>query len=172
MDKFLEVNGKSILFTRVNKQYWIAIKPICEAVGVDYERQRRNLEKDELLCQLPSKQTVVAADNRLRQMVCLPEDVIYGWIFRLRSNNPSLIAYQMECYRVLLNHFRSSLTRREELLRQRQDIDTELSNIKLKMLDNHPDFKRMQKLEADKKAINKELKSNDDEIVSQKGLFD
>ncbi len=40
--KFLEFNGKNIIFLNVDGTYWIALKPICEALGVDYVRCFKN----------------------------------------------------------------------------------------------------------------------------------
>ena len=70
---FLSFNGKAIYFKENQNEYWIAIKPICEALNVDYIRAYKNLTKDELLSQLLSEQTMVGADDKKRKMVCLPE---------------------------------------------------------------------------------------------------
>ena len=43
--KFLEFNGKTISFLCKEGEYWVAIKPICEALGVNYNRQYQNLKK-------------------------------------------------------------------------------------------------------------------------------
>ena len=67
--KFLEFNGKTIYFAAADGQYWIAIKPICEALNVDYIRQFKNLQIDKILGELLSEQTMVAADGKLRKMV-------------------------------------------------------------------------------------------------------
>ena len=95
--KFLEFNGKSIHFLAVDGQYWIALKPICEALNVDYIRQFKNLKDDGVLSLLLSEQTMVAGDDKLRKMICLPEFFIYGWIFSIQSQSQELQAYKLEC---------------------------------------------------------------------------
>lgn len=89
--KFLEFNGKVIHFLSVDGQYWIAIKPICRALGVDYIRQFKNLKADAILApayavqpmQTPDKQnsisipalsvqTTQVPKNQLRNYLCLP----------------------------------------------------------------------------------------------------
>ena len=55
---FLSFNGKAIYFKENQNEYWIAIKPICEALNVDYIRAYKNLTKDELLNGVLSKQTL------------------------------------------------------------------------------------------------------------------
>jgi prophage antirepressor-like protein len=127
--KFLDFNGKSIFFVAADGQYWIAIKPICEALGVDYERQRKNLKEDEILAQLPSEQAVVAADGRVRKMLCLPEFYVYGWIFNIQSSSPELLKYKWECYRILYEHFHGTITGRQNLLRQKAQAQLEIEQV-------------------------------------------
>ena len=65
----------------------------------------------------------VPGDTQSRRYVCLPEHMIYGWIFPIRrKNGKALDAYKLECYQVLYNHFHSTLTRRRELIREKADI--------------------------------------------------
>ena len=61
---FLSFNGKAIYFKENQNEYWIAIKPICEALNVDYIRAYKNLTKDELLSQLLSEQTTIRKEKR------------------------------------------------------------------------------------------------------------
>lgn len=108
--KFLEFNRKKIYFKSFDGQWWIAIKPICEALGVDYIRQFKNVKEDEILSRVLSNQTIHDASNRLQKMTCLPEFFIYGWIFQIQSNSKTLIEYKWKCYEVLHNYFHGSIT--------------------------------------------------------------
>lgn len=116
VQKFLEFNDKAIYFVAADGQYWIALKPICEALNVDYIRQFKNLKEDEILSQLLSEQTMVAADGKVRKMISLPEFYVYGWIFQIQSSSPELLKYKWECYRVLYNFFHGTITGRKNLL--------------------------------------------------------
>ncbi len=49
LEKFLEFNGKRISVLLADGSWWVAIKPICEALKVDYEGQRKNIQDDEIL---------------------------------------------------------------------------------------------------------------------------
>ena len=62
VSKFLEFNGKTLVFIAVDLQYWIALKPICEILGINFSRQLRTLKEDPIFGQLWSLQTIVAAD--------------------------------------------------------------------------------------------------------------
>lgn len=43
-EKFLEFNDKKIIFLSVDGTYWIALKPICEALNVDWNRSYQNVK--------------------------------------------------------------------------------------------------------------------------------
>ncbi len=167
--KFLEFNGKTIYFLAVDGKYWIAIKPICEALGVDYKAQHKALLRDEILHQLSSDQTMVAEDGKLRKMVSLPEEFIYGWIFRIRSSSPELVAYQKECYHVLFHYFHGAITRRTELLVERSHKEHRISELK-SVLEATPEFQELQELEAEKKKIPKALSALDEQIIKESQL--
>ena len=55
--------------------------------------------------------TVVAADGKEREMLCLPYEFIFGWLFTINPKNvkeearESVAKYRIECYRVLFRHF-------------------------------------------------------------------
>lgn len=116
VSKFLEFNGKNLVFLAVNGEYWVALKPICEVLGVDYIRAFRNTKEDRIFGQLLSEQTMVAADGKSRKMASLPEKWIYGWIMQLQSTSEELQDYKKLCYEVLADYFHGSITGRKELL--------------------------------------------------------
>ncbi len=47
--KFLAFQGKNLLFLQKNGTYWIAIKPVCEAIKVEYTRSFKNIHADPIL---------------------------------------------------------------------------------------------------------------------------
>lgn len=100
VQKFLDFNGKTLMFLGKNGEYWVALKPICEALSVNYNRQYQNLKEDPIFSQLFAEQQMVAADGKLRKMICLPEKWIYGWLIQIQSNEPGLIEYKKLCYEV------------------------------------------------------------------------
>lgn len=63
MNKFLQFNGRNIYFQSVDGEFYIAIKPICEALELEYTRQFKNLKEDKILGQLLAEQPMVGADN-------------------------------------------------------------------------------------------------------------
>lgn len=141
---FLEFHGRNIFLAAHDGQYWIAIKPVCEALSVNYDRQYKNLKEDKILGQLYAEQHMVAGDGKLRKMVCLPEKYVYGWLFSIRSDSPELLAYKRECYEVLFDYFHGPMTERIQTLRQKTDAQMEVERLTAELMETEA----YQKLQA------------------------
>jgi hypothetical protein len=114
--KYIQFNGKNICYKRINGEYWIVVKSVCEALNVEYTRQFKNLQKDPILGAALAKQPMqLPGENQKRDCVCLPEVYVYGWIFQIRSASKELLEYKKKCYLVLYRHFHGIITRRAEL---------------------------------------------------------
>lgn len=119
--KITILNGVEI-FVEIteNGQVFIPVKPICDAIGVAFEPQFSKLKEHEILSSTITLRVMVAADGKQREMVCLPLEYVYGWIFTVNTKNVSekshdyVLQYQRECYDILYRHFAGSLRRRVE----------------------------------------------------------
>lgn len=167
--RFLDFNGTNINFIAKDGQYWVAVKPICEALGVDYIRQFKNLKEDEILAGALSIQTMHDSTNRLQEMTCLPERYVYGWIFSINSQSEQLKQYKKECYDVLYNHFHGASIERIQLLKMKSKEELELEEAKQKLFQS-PLYKEMKEREAKLKAIQNQLPRNDQRFL-QGSLF-
>lgn len=168
---FLEFNGKSIYFLGVDGTTWVALKPICEALNVNWNRQFQNLKDDEILTQLFAEQQMVAADGRLRQMIALPEMYIYGWLFSINSESEELKKYKLTCYKILYNHFHGAMTARLSELRVKSEAELRIEQLESALLDT-PEYKELQDEKAKVKNQGKILKKLDDDLQKkQTNLF-
>lgn len=168
LEKFLEFNGKRISILLADGSWWVAVKPICEALNVDYISQFKNLQSDEILSQLLSEQTTVAADFKLRSMVCLPEKYVYGWLFSIRSESLDLKAYKLKCYDILFAHFHGALTGRISALNKKTETELEILDLQEKLdaqLLDSEEYKRIQELKKVQKGITKTLKELDVDLI-------
>lgn len=163
--KFLEFNGKVIYFVAADGQYWIALKPICEALNVNWNRQFQNLKEDDILSQLFAEQQMVAADGKLRKMVALPEFYVYGWIFNIQSASPELLKYKWECYAVLYNHFHGMITQREQLLKTKTLAELEIDRLETELEDSEQ-YKKIQELKGNISKRTRLLNKLDKQLVS------
>ena len=163
---FLSFNEKTIYFKEVGNEYWIALKPICEALNVDYIRAYKNISEDENLSQLLSEQTMVGADNKNRKMICLPEKYIYGWLFSLRSKSEVLKQYQMKCYEVLFNYFNGAIIGRKKLLEKQADIQKKIERVEQELKSN-PQYLQLITLRQESEQIKQYLKKIDKQIIEE-----
>lgn len=91
-------------------EVFVAVKTICDAIGLDYERAKRNIKEHPVLSAGMSVQTYQVGGQG-REMVCLNLDYIHGWLFSISANHvrkeirPNLLTYQRECYKVLKDHY-------------------------------------------------------------------
>ena len=102
-------NQSLIVLNHENKPY-IAMKPICENIGLGWHSQRQRihrhhvLSKGEVMITSPSK-------SGNQEYLCLPISMLNGWLFGIDTNRvkpeikQKLEQYQLECFDVLYNHF-------------------------------------------------------------------
>lgn len=169
--KFLEFNGKSIHFLAVDGQYWIAIKPIMEALGVEYTRQFKNLKEDKILGPALALQPMQVPGDQVRNYACLPEFYIYGWLFSIQSASEELANYKWQCYRILYEHFHGAIVGRKELLTEKVKAQLERDRC-LNTLDPEVAY-RLSQADKKRKQVNNELRKLDLQVMEEeKTLFD
>lgn len=98
------------VFFHENKPY-VAMKPICENIGLDWAAQAQKIKRHYVLNSTMVMITTVAQDGKNREMAALPIGYLNGWLMSVEVNRvkpeikDTLIKYQLECYDVLYNHF-------------------------------------------------------------------
>ena len=158
--KFLTFKGKTLLFIAKDGVYYIAIKPVCEAIGIDYVQQFKNLNDDSILTPALCKHTMQVPGDQARNMVCLPERYIYGWIFSIRSESKELVDYKRECYDILFNHFHGTITDRQELLGEKVKIKARLQLLESTLAENN-EFNEYRELKAHEARLGLSFKQLD-----------
>lgn len=168
----ITVDDRTMYFTEIDGSWWIAVKPICEALGLKYDHYRERLREDPILAQLPRNYGVVAADGKVRKMLCLPERYIYGWIFQLPSKSEALLRFKRKCYDLLYDHFHGPQNDRRHAINEKAKAIAEQRRLR-KELEAHPAYRRMMELEGVILNKSKLLKEQDRVIeVEQLRLFD
>lgn len=129
----ISFNGKNILYKRVDKIYWIGIKSVCEVLNVNYNRQFQNIKDDPILAPAFANQQMQVFGDQVRNIACLPEKYIYGWIFSINSSSKELIEYKRDCYEILYNHFHGTITKRAELYSEISKERKKISSLEFKL---------------------------------------
>lgn len=162
----LEFQGQPIYYLALPEGNLVLIRPLCDLLGIDAERQIKNLQEDEILGDERAVQTVRLPEyDRDRQWVCLPERFVYGWIFGIQFTNTmrpetkaNLTAYKRDCYNALFDHFHGRMKEAQELDKTEAIIDLELEAIEKRLqkkMQADPDHLRKLELEAKKKQVKK-----------------
>ncbi|HCN0800241.1 TPA: phage antirepressor Ant [Escherichia coli] len=89
---------------------YVAMKPIVENLGMSWGTQQQKLMKqlDKFNC---IHMNMVAADGKLRKLLCLPLKKLNGWLFSINPEKvrddirDKLIQYQEECFTVLHDYW-------------------------------------------------------------------
>ena len=103
-----------------NGQTLVPIRPICEAIGVSLQGQSEKIYDDEILSSVVKHNLTTGADGKQYEMLCLPLEYVYGWIFTINPKKvntqakDSVVRYKRECYDVLYRHFFNRAQRQAE----------------------------------------------------------
>lgn len=116
-----------------NGEKRVAIKPICDALGIDIDSQRQKLQNDEILSSVTVLSTATGSDGKTYKMVTIPFKFVFGWLFTINPKNvrpearENVTKYKLACYNALYNHFAAQ----NEFLEQRQRaIEAHLERVK------------------------------------------
>jgi len=120
-DFLTKVNGVALQVAVVDGQRLIPIKPICEALGIDRKAQQDKLSEDNFLSSVRVLSPQTGADGKEYEMVCLPLQYIFGWLFTINPKNvkeearETVEKYRTECYNALYNQFFGNIKKQIEV---------------------------------------------------------
>jgi len=114
-------------------QKYVALKPICENIGLSWSGQYERIQEDSVLStcirviriQLPN-------DIQSREVSFLPIEYLNGWLFgiddkRVREEiRPKVILYKKECYRILASYFIKGYSIDEKRLENDEEVREKL----------------------------------------------
>ncbi|EAA4082172.1 antirepressor protein Ant [Salmonella enterica subsp. salamae] len=107
---YVPFNGQQIITAMAAGVAYVAMKPIVENLGMSWGTQQQKLMKclDKFNC---IHMNMVAADGKLRKLLCLPLKKLNGWLFSINPEKvradirDKLIQYQEECFTVLYDYW-------------------------------------------------------------------
>lgn len=95
------------LFVADERRPLVPIRPICTALGIDFRAQHQKLTAHPTFAPTMVMITTVGADQKPREMVCMPADMIMGWLMTIHPDRiapavrDTLIAFQRNASRLL-----------------------------------------------------------------------
>ena len=102
----INFNNQQLLTVEKDGIRYVAVKPICENLGLDWASQFTKI-KNNLVLNEGIVIITTPSEGGPQQTVCLPINMINGWLFTINPNRvseeikPLVIYYQKECYRAL-----------------------------------------------------------------------
>ena len=108
----INFNNQQLLTVEKDGVKHVAVKPICENLGLDWDSQRTKIKNNHIL----NEGAVIItfpSEGGPQQTTCLPIDMINGWLFTINPNKvseevrPVVLYYQKECYKALLAHWKA-----------------------------------------------------------------
>lgn len=112
-----KINGIEIYAVTTDSRIFVPVKPICQAIGIDSEGQRQRIARHYILGPVAFTIKATGADGKNYEMLSLPLEFVYGWLFTIDANQVSedarerVAQYQRECYDALYDHFSGSMLR-------------------------------------------------------------
>ncbi|EAZ3421358.1 phage antirepressor Ant [Salmonella enterica subsp. enterica serovar Albany] len=107
---YVPFNDQQIITAMAAGVAYVAMKPIVENLGMSWSTQQTKLMKQisKFNC---VHMNMVAADGKLRKLLCLPLKKLNGWLFSINPEKvradirDKLIQYQEECFTVLHDYW-------------------------------------------------------------------
>ena len=102
----------SLITVRHEGRVLVAMKPITDALGLDWSAQFRRLKRDPVLSTCVAMMaTQIPGDDQTREAIFIDLEYLNGWLFGIDANRvkpelrDTVIDYQKHCYHVLFQHF-------------------------------------------------------------------
>lgn len=105
------VNGISLQVVADGREQLVAVKPVCEILGVAYQSQQAKLKEHPIYSSVITLSVTTGADGKKYEMVCIPLRFFSGWLFSINPDNvkeevrEKLIEYQKKCNDILYDYF-------------------------------------------------------------------
>lgn len=106
----ISFNNQSLITVEQNGNHYVAMKPICENIGLAWEPQVLRIKRDEVLSQ-GMIVMIIPTNGGNQNMICLPIEYLNGWLFGIDVKRckpeirDTLIKYKKECYQALHDYW-------------------------------------------------------------------
>lgn len=126
MGDILTVNfrGDDLYGFREDDGTFLALKPMVEAMGLNWQGQHERVNRDPVLSQGIRIMRIPFGRGGAQETLCIKLELVNGWLFGIDSGRikdeavrERVILYQRECYQVLHDHFTGKRANGTNLIR-------------------------------------------------------
>lgn len=107
----IEFHGDTLWAVREDGEWFVAIKPICDRLGIAWHGQRERVNRDTILAE-GTRIIRLPSPGGSQETTLLRLDLLNGWLFGIeeaRIKDPAIrdrvLLYKRECFAVLFHHF-------------------------------------------------------------------
>ena len=135
----------------INGVPYVAIKPVCEALGIDRKSQQKKISDHPILKKVAETLPATGRDEKERMMFCIPYRYVFGWLFNIDVNSvreeirPRVLLYQEECYEILFEHFVGRSERYKQRDNRIQALQKEIDDLEKSIADKKKQVKEKMK---------------------------
>jgi hypothetical protein len=158
---------------------YVAIKPITDFIGIDWDSQRQRMQRDAVLAEESRLIESTGADGKQYKMICLPVEYLPGFLFGINASRvkPELkekvIRYQRECFRILWQAFQSRAAAPEvspvvaQLITDQAETRAEVETMKQDVKAIDQSVKAMEVILSEIRGLSNEHRATAQEMVNQ-----
>ena len=105
------INDISLQVVADEREQLVAVKPVCEILGVAYQSQQAKLKEHPIFSSVITLSVTTGSDGKRYEMVCIPLRFFPGWLFSINPDNvkevarENLLEFLVKCNDVLYNYF-------------------------------------------------------------------
>lgn len=114
-------HGSKLVTVDIEGHPHVAMRPICEAIGLAWHGQFESIKRDPVLSTcIRVTRTQMPGDDQARDVFFLPLNKLNGWLFKINASRVKpeirerVINYQRNCYDALYEHFHGRANRQHE----------------------------------------------------------
>lgn len=177
--EIVKIEQNEVLCPYEKLEQYVAIKSICDILGIDNSAQLTRIKQDEILNSVLKPLPATGFDGKTYDMACLPLRYIFGWLFTIDTDKvkpdvkDKVFKYKQLCYDALYDHFVGPTANRRNILLRKNEVELEILQLKEQILaEKNPLFEKLQALEKEKSELKKALPATDNALIgTQLKLF-
>lgn len=117
---------------------FVGLKPIVEAMGLDWSAQYRRVKRDPILSEGIAMMATPFGRGGDQDAVCLNLELVNGWLFTIQADRikdadvrEKVVTYQRECYRVLQDHFAGKRKGKDAVMSEDEVSESEGTRLRM-----------------------------------------
>lgn len=107
----IDFHGDRLFAYERDGQAFVAMRPVVEALGLDWSGQVQRIRRDDVLSEGVVMMPTPSAGG-MQETLCLPIDLLNGWLFGVDASRvrpelrDKITLYRRECFKALSDYFR------------------------------------------------------------------